>query len=182
MSWELFVVKGDKDVIRGFVHGFAAGAGSAQAVYCEAELPLERASLARLLLSGPHHRVLVQARFAEKLAAALESAASELSLELQSRKPVSKLRFVAKAEAFSPEVAASLQEKLFHPPAGVAVEHKQEEKQTDRTARGAELYAPVHHFQYRAEVHYAGEVEGILALHRALAATDFVEVSPVEVA
>jgi len=181
MSWELFVVKGDKEVTRGFVHGFVAGAGFPAAAHCEAELPLERESLARLLLAGPHHRFLVDSRLADQLAAAFGQQVCKLGLVLESRRPVKELRFSAKAKAFSREVAESLKNKLLNLPAGVRLQDTKEAESEDATARGAELYAPVHHFEYRAEVHYAGEVEGIVALHRNLAATEFVEVSPVEV-
>lgn len=182
MSWELFTVKGDKDIIRGFVHGFVSGIGKPQAAYCEAELSLEKESLAELLLVGPHHRVLVEASTAEAFAKALEATSSELGLQLKERRFVRKAHFVAKAKAFSTEVMATLREKLFDKvPSGVDIAEKQEKKEEDASARGTELYAPVHHLQYAARITYQGEVAAILAWHKELSHIDFVEVSPIQI-
>ncbi len=182
MNWELFLVKGDKEKVRGFVHGFVWGAGDPTGVLCEQELSLEKESIASWLFSGPHQRLLVRASLADSLAQALAQASAHLDLSLQSRKPVKCLRFSGQAEAFSPEVAEGLQRALFHHvPAGVAVEEKKEEVERDPGASGTELYAPVHHYRYRAQVTYAGEVTGMLELHQRLAATDFVQVEPIHV-
>ncbi|MGQ9834961.1 MAG: hypothetical protein ACUVRQ_03130 [Thermoanaerobaculaceae bacterium] len=181
MSWELFTVKGDKEILRGFVHGFVSGIGKPQAAYCEAELPLEKESLAELLRVGPHHRVLVEASTAEVFAKALEATSSELGLHLKERRLVRKARFVAEAKAFSTEVMGTLRDKLLDKlPPGVGIAEKQEKKEEDASARGAELYAPVHQLQYAARITYQGEVAAILAWHKELSHTDFVEVSPIQ--
>ncbi|MCS7182074.1 MAG: hypothetical protein NZ869_03050 [Thermoanaerobaculum sp.] len=182
MSWELFVIKGDRALVRGFVHGFVWGAGDPQGVHCEAELPLEKESLATWLQLGPHQRLLVKSQLAERLAAALGETHEELKVQLQERLPVRELAFHVEARVFSPELAAALQEKLFaHLPEGVEVRDKNESQSQDTAARGAELYAPVHHFDYRVSCTFAGTVEGILDLHRRLSGTDFVKVSPLRV-
>lgn len=181
MNWELFTIKGDKEIIRGFVHGFTSGIGKPQAAYCEAELPLEKESLGELLGLGPYHRVLVEASTAEGFAGALEDTSSELGLHLKERRSVKKAGFIAEAKAFSPEVLATLQEKLFHKvPSGVRIGEKQEKKEEDTSAQGAELYAPVHQLEYTARLVYEGEVEAVLAWHKELSHTDFVEVSPIQ--
>lgn len=182
MSWEQFLVKGDKDLVRGFVHGFVWGAGDPEGVLCEEELPLERESIASLLFSGSHQRLLVRKAWAERLAQALENAAQKWDLSLKARQPVRALHFAAKAKAFSPEVAEQLKEALFRKlPSGIAVERESEKEERDPQAKGPELYAPVHHFQYTAEASYQGEVEATLQLHRKLATLDFVEVTPLQV-
>ncbi len=182
MSWELFVVKGDKEIVRGFVHGFVWGAGDPQGVFCEAELDLERESLASLLKLGPHQRLLVRANLANRLAEALEKAHQELRLELKERKTVAELLFEARARVFSPELAGQIKKSFFSElPPGVEVRNKEEEQAQDNAARGPELYAPVHHFEYRATCTFAGPVEAMVALHRQLAGLDFVEVEPLRI-
>lgn len=181
MSWELFTVKGDKEIIRGFVHGFVSGMGKPQAAYCEAELPLEKESLAELLRVGPYHRVLLEASTAEAFANALEASSAELGLHLKERRPVRQARFVVEAKAFSAQVMETLCDKLFHEvPSGVRIAEKEEKKEEDASARGVELYAPVHQVQYAARITYQGEVEAILSWHKELSHKDFVKISPIQ--
>lgn len=183
MSWELFVVKGDKEIVRGFVHGFVWGAGDPQGVFCEAELDLERESLASLLKLGPHQRLLVRASLAPRLADAIAKAHDELRLELAERRAVSELSFAARARVFSPELAEEIKRRFFAElPAGIRVTQKEEEQAKDNSARGTELYAPVHHFEYRAFCTFAGPVEAILPFRSQLSALDFVEVEPIRIA
>lgn len=182
MSWELFLVKGDKEIVRGFVHGFVWGAGDPQGVFCEAELDLERESLASFLKLGPHQRLLVRAELADRLAEAMAKAHSELRLELKERRAIAELSFAARARVFSSELAEEIKRRFFaEPPPGVRVTQKEEQQAKDNTARGTELYAPVHHFEYRALASFTGPVEAILPFHRELAALDFVEVEPVRI-
>lgn len=182
MSWELFVIKGDKEIVRGFVHGFVWGAGDPKGVYCEAELPLERESLASFLKLGPHQRLLVKAGLAARLAEAVEKAHEELRLELKQRRPIGELSFQARARVFSPEAAKTILQQFFGElPPGVEVRDKREEQEKDTSAKGAELYAPVHHFEYRASCTFAGPVEAIVELHGKLAGLDFVELEPIRI-
>lgn len=182
MSWELFVVKGDKEIVRGFVHGFVWGAGDPQGVFCEAELPLERESLASFLKLGPHQRLLVRANLAPRLSEAITQAHQELHLELKERRAVAELSFTAQARVFSQEIAEKIKRRFFTElPSGVRVTQKEEQQAKDNSAKGAELYAPVHHFEYRVVCAFAGPVEAILPFHRELAALDFVEVEPIRI-
>lgn len=182
MSWELFVVKGDKEIVRGFVHGFVWGAGDPQGVFCEAELPLERESLASLLKLGPHQRLLVRENLANRLAEAISQAHQELRLELRERRPITELSFEARARVFSHEMAEEIKRHFFAElPPEVKVVHKEEQQTKDNSAKGAELYAPVHHFEYRALCTFSGPVEGLLPFYRQLASLDFVEVEPIRI-
>lgn len=182
MGWELFVVKGDKEIVRGFAHGFVWGAQDPSGVYCEAELPLERESLVELLKLAPHQRLLVRANLAERLAEALARTSAELRLELKERREVREVTFEAKARVFSREVAEKIRKRFFAElPPGVEVRNKREEEEKDTSAKGQELYAPVHHFEYRASCTFAGPVEAILGLHKDLADLDFVEVGPIHI-
>ncbi len=183
MSWELFVVKGTKEIVRGFVHGFVWGAGVPQGVFCEAELDLERESLASFLKLGPHQRLLVQAPLADRLAEAIAQAHRELRLELKERRAVVELRFEARARVFSQEMAEEMKRRFFvQLPPGIKVLQKEEQQAQDNSARGTELYAPVHHFEYRAVCTFAGPVDAILPFRRELATLDFVEVEPIRIA
>lgn len=182
MSWELFVVKGDREIVRGFVHGFVWGARDPQGVFCEAELDLERESLASLLKIGPHQRLLVRANLADRLSEAMVKAHPELHLELKERRPISELSFEAQARVFSPELAEEIKRRFFTElPPGVKVAHKKEQQAKDNTAKGTELYAPVHHFEYRAVCTFTGPVEAVLPFHRELSTLDFVEVEPIRI-
>ncbi len=182
MSWELFVVKGDKAIVRGFVHGFVWGAGDPRGVFCEAELPLERESLARFLKLGPHQRLLVRGALAGQLAQAIENAHEELELKLVERRRVQKLSFEAQARVFSQEQAAEIRQLFFETiPSSVAVADVKEEETRDVSAKGAELYAPVHHYEYRASCTFSGPPEDILALHHKLFGRDFIEVGDIHV-
>ncbi len=176
------VVDGPDTALRAFAAGFLAGRGEPrEAVLHGPDLPLEPGSfgdrLSALLRGGRHEILLVDARLGEALTSALARHADELGIRVTEHVAVAAVSFEFSAETPSREAAARIDAELANLPAGVTL-IDQEREEIDPGARGVELYAPAHDYQFRAEGRASGALDGVLALHRRLTETDFVTVEP----
>ena len=185
-TWHEIVVVGSERSLRGFVAGFVGGRALAEVVLLARDVGAEPESLAGrlrdLVSSGAHHLVLAPAAVAAELAAAIARTGGDVELRVDRHREVTAASFSFAAEAFSPEIAARIEEALHQalPPA-VAIEAFDEQERDDGGARGAELYAPTHHYTYRARGRVAGELTGVIEMHRRAELLEFVKAEPIVV-
>jgi hypothetical protein len=178
--WHEIVVVGGEGAVRGFVAGFLAARGAGEVVLLGRDVKVHAATLGERLRDlvgvGAHHALLAPAPVGSRLVTALAARGADAQLRLGRASEVVAAEFAFTAEAFSPEVAARI-ESAFHDalPAGVTVDAFKEEETTDRGSRGAELYAPSHDYTYRAKGRVAGDLPGVLEMHRRVEELEFVK-------
>jgi hypothetical protein len=170
-AWYEIIVKGSEDVFRGFVAGCEASLGGKEAALFGPDLDLEAGTFSQRLLelfaAGSQHLVFAPAGLAEEVIAALRSRGREAGLELETVREVLRVSMPFSAEAFSPDVAEKIRQKLLLGlPPGVEGKNIQEREERDPKARGAELYTPEHAYVYHAEGTFVGPLPGIVEMRR----------------
>lgn len=178
-EWHELVVEGAERTLRAFVAGFLAGRGEHAGGVFGSDVALEPASfgerLKALFAAGSHHLFLAPARLALPLAQALGERGKAVALGLERRRRIDAVRFSFRCEVFAREIAAGVRTALLASlPAGVRVEHLQEQEETHPEARGPEPFAPLHEYAYRASADIVGSCEGVLEVWQRARALDFV--------
>jgi hypothetical protein len=107
--------------------------------------------------------------------------AAGAELAIAARRGFSRAAFGFRIETPSLELATDLRRTITEWP-GIERVELDEWGQLDPEARGLELYAPAHDFEYRASGRVAGPPHATLQLRKKLAATDFVRLGPLEIA
>ena len=170
-EFEHWIVEGPHDLLRGFVRGWAAGAGIepvemeravrwAEGWNVDAESFRQR--LAEIIRPGAVTHLLVRSDRSVALRRALAS--HGVALEVRSATSLSGARFDFDFEIYSPREAQDVRNLFDHPPAGVTITWK--EAPTDSSDPGGHgMYAPVHTYRFHGSGTAAGGVEGILSLH-----------------
>ncbi|HLE60424.1 MAG TPA: hypothetical protein VI700_02710 [Thermoanaerobaculaceae bacterium] len=183
--WYQIIVTGSEDALRGFVAGCEAALGGKEAVVFGHDLDLEASTFSQRLLelfaAGSHHLVFAPAKLAEEVAAALRSRGRKADLGLESVREVVRARMPFSAEAFSPDVAERIRQKLLTGlPPGVEGENIEESEERDPSARGAELYTPEHAYVYRVSGTFVGPLPGIIEMRQRARNLPFVKVKALE--
>jgi len=178
--WHEIIVVGGEGPVRGFVAGFLGGRAQDEAVLFGHDVRVQAATLGGRLLelvgAGSHHALLTPAAVAGPLSAALRRTGADADLRHGGESVVVAASFAFTAEAFSREVAATVESALREAvPAGVTVEAFKEEETIDQGARGAELYAPKHAYVYRAKGRIGGDLPGVLEMRRRAEQIEFVK-------
>jgi hypothetical protein len=185
-AWQELIIEGPEQVVRAFVVGVAAGRGLASAGVFGHDCDLVPESLGErlktLLSGGSHHVLLAAEELAAPLSAALARNGAEVGLRLDGRRQVSALRFSFRVEVFSRDLAREIRADLLSSlPAAVKIENLSEGDESHPEAHGAELYAPLHAYVYRASGVFVGQPAEILPLRRRARERDFVTVGGIEV-
>jgi hypothetical protein len=181
--WHELVVRGSEDAVRGFVVGLAAAGGAAGQPVFGRDVGIEGSSLGErlraLFAQGSHHVVLAPAALAATVIQALAAQGARAGLALESSRAVRTGRFHFGAKTPSRDVAATLRRTFRDAlPPGVRVESFSEREKTDPGAKGVELYAPAHEYEYASEGDVTGDVAGVLDVRRQAVALDAVQCGP----
>lgn len=183
--WRELVVEGSEKTLRGYLTGLGATAGKRVEAILGSDLDIEKGSfakfLAELLGAGSHHVVFAPGTVAEELVESLMTVGHEVGLHLASYREIQEARLAFTVELFSKELAIRVRDQLHDSlPEGVTVRGFEEEEDLDPQARGAELYAPEHHYTYRASGTLVGPFPGIAEMQRRARSLEFVEAQPME--
>jgi hypothetical protein len=178
-EWHTILIDGGERATRAFLSGFADDRGvEPTALVLAEDAGVHVESLGERLLgligAGRHQLVLVVEEHAAALAQALEHAGAAAGLRLAEHHRVAGARFDFAVEAFAREVAAAVRAALRPLPAGVTFASHEEREEEHPEAKGVELYAPQHHYAYRARGRVTGVLDGVLAVRRKLLAIEAV--------
>ena len=166
------VVKGDENLLKGFIRGFELGRSLAGGVWLCADHPIDAGHLKRLRLHGRHVHVVCTSAVRKSVLAAFARAA-ESGVEVVSDKKIVRAWFEFEFDTYSRDVAASLK-KVFNTLPTVLELRGYEPKETvDKKARGVELYSPVHEYRFEGKGRIEGDLGKLLAIHEKLEAIEF---------
>ena len=185
-GWCELVLEGAAKTARAFVIGFAAGREAPHAVFVGDDLALEPASLGArlrdLFTAGSHHVFLVPDDLAAPLEAAIRACGGDVGLRVERSRVIDSVGFIFRVEAYSPDVAANIRAALIavRPP-GVRIEELSENEERHPEAHGAEPFAPLHEYIYRASGRIVGPPDAIIRMYRDARALDFVEISALHI-
>ncbi len=185
-GWCELVIEGAAKAARGFVVGFAAGRGAPHAVFVGDDLALEPASLGArlrdLFTAGSHHVFLVPDDLAAPLEAAIRTCGAEIGLRVERSRPIDSVGFTFGVEAYSPDVAADIRAAFIAArPPDVRIEELSESEERHPEAHGAEPFAPLHEYIYRASGRFVGPPDAVIRIYRDARTRDFVEISALHI-
>jgi hypothetical protein len=177
-AWYEMVIEGKEEDIRDLLPGVAS---DGKRPFWGEELELHADSfpdrIRELLGARSHYLLYVPSTQVGALVRAIEG---KPEIRLERVREILSGHFSFKAKAYSPEVAAKIQEVLHGPlPPGVTLEEREEAK-VDPDAKGVELYTPVHDYTWRCRGDFSGTPPGIFQIHRTLQALDFVHQEKLE--
>ena len=166
------VVKGDDNLLKGFIRGFELGRSLEGGVWLCADHPIHAGHLKRLRLHGRHlHAVCTSASRKSVLAAFAK--AVETGIEVVFDKKIVRASFEFEFDTYSREVAASIK-KIFNTlPTGLGLLAYEPKETVDKKARGVELYSPVHEYRFEGKGRIEGDFEKLLAVHEKLEGIEF---------
>jgi hypothetical protein len=165
------MIKGEPELIKGFVIGFLEGRGDKGNTFIEEDWLVEEDSPLNMILhffSGHPHLVPVIAETGccEPLCRALQNRKKEIHGEVQSIREVTGAFFDFKYKTFSRDVGKTLLYFFSNLPPGVRMKegYKHEEKVTPE-GKGVEAYAPLHDYELKGSGAVQGEVKEIYRLY-----------------
>jgi hypothetical protein len=178
-TWLEIVVAGSESTLRAFLAGFEAGTGVRLGSVLGDDVGIEHGSLSErvrdLFPPGSHHILIAPVKVADALTGAIESKGGELHLTIASVRPIASASLAFTVEAYNQTVTTQVRQIMFAQlPPGVSTVDLKESEERHPEDEGAELYAPVHAYTYRATGAFAGPLEGILEMHRRAVENEFV--------
>jgi hypothetical protein len=168
------VVKGD----RRFLQGFVLGVGLDQAVsdefwFCR-DHPVESEHVEQLRLRGHYIHLVCTVTVRKKILPSLEQA-DEFGVKVVSDRKIARTYFEFEFDTVSRDVAATIKRILRTLPAGLKVLAYEPKETEDKSAKGVELYSPVHDYRFEGSGRVEGDFAELLAVRKKLEAIDWVK-------
>jgi hypothetical protein len=180
-----FIIEGQPGWTLGFIQGYVRGSGDASNVRdAEAEgfqCESLRERLRELLQpSSETLHLVVPGGLGPRVRQAVADAV-EMGRETKivHAEEIDGARFSFNATVYSKEHGEKIREMFRNPPEGVAVAGEMNVK-IDPEAKGVEMYAPVHHYEMKAECVVTGPVDGVLDLYRQASREELIRLDGLE--
>ena len=170
------VLEGSKEYVQGFLDGYICAKGSGETYYFNDEWGVKAESLSERLkeiasLENRYHHVLMAKALYDALP---ESTTGEkgrhlCGLPLVSAEAIQSGHFAFDIKTSSRPEAAAVKKVIDARPPQLELTSFKESEEVEKDAKGVELYAPVHEYQYKASGVFSGEIIELINLRRALA-------------
>jgi hypothetical protein len=173
------VIKGDDRDLIPYLSGFAVGT-RARGIHFAEEAGLHLEPLReRIRHHGEVHHVICTEALRGAVHDALAKAAPRYHFEIKDERKIERATFAFKVETPSRQIAQAVTKVVAKPPRGVAVTGFVPREVLDPSAKGAEVYSPVHDYLFSAEGTVEGDI-GVIEMRQKLSAIDFVECDDIE--
>ena len=170
------IIKGDQNHLCAYLQGYMNAKKISQGVIFSKDWPLHTHNLREMIkYHGEVLHLACRAGLRATVKAAIKTAAPQYKFEIKKERKISRAFFTFEFETFSKKVGAELKKKFGNLPAGLALRRFKPKEKINPEARGAELYAPAHEYQYSGTGEISGDIEKLIALHCKLEDNDFVE-------
>jgi len=162
--------RGHHHLVRGFVLGFLVGRGLPLAAYFDDDLNFHCHGRMEWIkihvgLQTEDTFALISSTALAELQTALSQQPGAICLKLIDTRPVTAASFKFSYTAFTPEDGQRLLDLFRELPAGTALSPDyQPEVKVASSAKGIEVYTPVHDYHIRARGELSGAPEGVLRL------------------
>ncbi|MDH3216013.1 MAG: hypothetical protein OEN01_06935 [Candidatus Krumholzibacteria bacterium] len=174
------VVKGDDNLLKGFLSGFKAAKRIKSGLIFAADHPIDTHHLKEILtFQRDHVHLAASERYHAALLAAIKAAA-EIDIEIVSDKRISKAYFDFKFSTFNRDVASKLKRRLARLPVGLELADFEPKETIEPSGKGVELYSPLHDYAFEGKGRVQGDLEKLLLFHRKCEEHVFIETSDIE--
>jgi len=170
------IIKGDQDHLCAYLQGYMNAKKISQGVIFSKDWPLHTHNLREMIkYHGEVFHLACRAGLRATVKAAVKAAAPQYKFEIKRERKISRAFFTFEFETFSKKVGAQLKKTFGNLPAGLTLRRFKPKEKINPEAKGAELYAPAHDYQYSGTGEVNGDIEKLIALHCKLEDNDFVE-------
>lgn len=172
------IIAGDKKATRAYLEGFLRGKNIRSGViFCKDYHISSQHRTKRPDFLHDHIHLVCLAGIRATIQSAIKRAPEELSLALESDRALKSIAFDFKFETFSKEIGSKLKKLFRTPPKGVVIENFDESEEIRPDAKGVEIYAPLHDYEYKGSGKVTGNVEQVLFFHKKLKDLELVDPS-----
>jgi hypothetical protein len=180
LSYRELVIQGSEDALRGFLWGFSTAKNIRHGlIFCD-DNPINTHHLREILKLHPNYQhVVTRAAYHKSLVAALK--ATPMAFKIVSDKAVRKASFEFEFETSNKDVARSIKRLLARPPAGSKVVDYKPREIMDPSAKGVELYSPVHDYVFSGKGRIEGNIEKLLEIYKKFSAHEFIETEHIDI-
>lgn len=162
------VIQGPFMLVKGFLLGFLSQTKADSKYFFHRKAGIRRETFKELLKElfelEDHVHVCLESALVEPFSKALELYTKITGNEIKSVKPVSGGWFNFSFEVYNKEIAADIRAIFETLPDGVSLEDYFPTEEQDVSASGAEGYAPLHEYVFRARGKVKGDFEGVMDL------------------
>ena len=181
------VFEGNYNVICGMLEGFLLGKGKKWEWYSSKESGIESETFTEIIkewasMKTRLHHLVLEEDFHKALQDDLKDRSDLRHLKLKYTKSAREIKncsFKFTANAFAKKYGDEIKALIDSPPAGVSIEGYTPVEEVDHSAKGVELYAPVHDYTYRGEGVAIGEAGSIVSFRKAMDNHPLVQVSSI---
>jgi hypothetical protein len=182
------VFEGSYNIICGMLEGFLLGKNVKWEWYSSKEAGIETETFTEIIkewasLKTRLHHIVLEEDFYNAFQNSLKERSDLRHVKLKytkSARLIKSCSFKFTANAFAKKYGEEIKEIIAAPPAGVIIENYTPVEETDQSAKGVELYAPVHDYTYRGEGTASGEAGAIIAFRKVLDDHPLVQVSGIK--
>jgi hypothetical protein len=180
--------EGSYNIILGMLEGFLLGKGVNWEWYSSKDSGIETETFTEIIkewvsLKTRLHHIVIEEDFHNALQSSLQERSDLRHLKLKytkSARLIKSCSFKFTANAFAKKYGEEIKAIITAPPAGVTIENYTPVEETDQSAKGVELYAPVHDYTYRGEGTASGEAGAIVSFRKVLNDHPLVQVSSIK--
>jgi len=182
------VFEGNFDVICGMLEGFLLGKGAKWEWYSSKEAGIDSETFTEVIkewasLKTKLHHIILEEEFHTTLQNTMKERSDLRHLKLKYTKSVREIKncsFEFTANAYAKKYGEEIKAIIAAPPAGVTIENFNPVEEMDNSAKGVELYTPVHDYSFKGEGTASGEFGGIIAFRKTLDDHPLVQVSSIK--
>lgn len=171
-SWQKLEFNAHEDTLRGFVAGWSMGQGwsreeTAQRILWPRDWNIQVDSaleeLVETFMHGKDCTLLARDDSADALLQALTPWESRLRVQRKARTPIASASFAFSFKIFSRDEARQVGQIFENLPEGVTLSADYAPRErSDASAAGAEMYAPVHDYEFSGSGTVSGDLRGVL--------------------
>ncbi len=176
-----FFIKGTPEVIVAYLDGYLRGKGVRGGYLFTEDLPFQSHTIKEFLkYRGDVVHVICRGSLRPVIRAAIRQGSEEHDFEFVDSRSLKSANFGFKFKTANKQVAGTIKRLLRRLPAGVKIVDFKPCETQNPGAKGAEGYAPLHHYSYCGEGIVRGNIESVLKLYYRFSANDFLRCEEID--
>ena len=185
------VFEGHHKAIHGLLEGYKLGAKIEASYFFSSEHDIKTETLAEIFLDwislkNRIHHVILEEKLYESLAKSIEKKEKKNSDLIsngiiKSAKKIKNASFSFKAKTFAPKYAQEIRDILKNIPENTTLEDHKVTEETDREAKGVELYSPAHEYYYQTTGTITGHLGTLIEFRKKLTDYPLIEVDKIKI-
>ena len=174
------IIRGDDKIMKGFLTGYCSARRIKSGLIFAREHDINRHHLRELLTFKPSYlHLIISSEHHRSFAAALRPVTDELKLKILSDRSIRRMWFKYEFVTYNRRAAGTIKRFFRNLPAEIKRSGRAHVETIDPSAKGVEVYSPLHDYVFRGEGELSGDIERLLRLHPKLKEHEFIDVGDI---